>query len=141
MAKPEKPRGRWHRFRVIFRRCRITVLLVILALVAAVLYLNVIGLPDFIKRPLLEKLHDQGLDLRFTRLRWRPTHGIVAENVFFGRTNDVSNPQLTVKEVQLGVDYAALLKRQIQVESLTLRQGHLTWPVIETNGPSRELID
>src|SRR5262249_36498428 len=66
-------------------------------------------------------------------------HGIVAENVFFGRTNDVFSPKLTLKEVHLRLDYAALWKRQIQVESLTLRQGHLTWPVIETNGPTREL--
>jgi hypothetical protein len=138
MATPVKPRG-WHRFRVIFRRCRIAVLLVILALVAAVLYLDLVGLPDFVKNPILEKLHDRGLDLQFTRLRWRPDHGIIAENVFFGRTNDVSSPKLTLKEVQVRLDYAALLKRQIQVESLSLRHGQLTWPVIETNAPSREL--
>ena len=116
MATPVKPR-RWHRFRVIFRRCRITVWLVILALTAAVLYLNVIGLPDFLKTPLLEKLHARGLDLKFTRLRWTPLHGIVAENVFFGRTNDVSSPQLTLKEVQVRMDYAALFKRQFQVQA------------------------
>ena len=138
MATPAKPR-RWHRFRVIFRRCRITVLLLILALTSAVLYLNVVGLPGFIKTPLLEKLHARGLDLQFTRLRWTPLHGIVAENVFFGRTNDVLSPQLTLRQVQVRLDYAMLLKRQFQVESLTVRQGHLTWPVVETNAPTREL--
>lgn len=138
MATQAPPR-RWHRFRVIFRRCRITVLLVILALVGSVLYLNRVGLPDFVKRPLVEKLHERGLDLEFSRLRWTPNRGLVAENVFFGRTNDVASPQLTVKEVQLRVDYNALLKRQIQVESLALRQGKLTWPVMASNGPVREL--
>jgi hypothetical protein len=138
MAPPAKPR-RWRRFRVIFRRCRITVWLLILALIAAVLYLNVVGLPGFLKAPLLEKLHDQGLDLQFTRLHWSPFRGIVAENVFFGRTNDMQSPQLTLKEVQVGLDYSTLLKRQLHVESLTLRRGHLTWPVIETNGPARQL--
>jgi len=138
MATQAPPR-RWHRFRVIFRRCRITVLLIILALVGAVLYLDTVGLPGFVKRPLLEKLHERGLDLKFTRLRWRTFHGLVAENVFFGRTNDVASPQLTLKEVQLRLDYHALLKRQIQVESLALRQGRLTWPVMASNGPTREL--
>ncbi|HWC61226.1 MAG TPA: hypothetical protein VHC44_16145, partial [Verrucomicrobiae bacterium] len=138
MAKPVPPR-RWHRFRVIFRGCRITVLLIILALVGFALYLDKVGLPDFVKDPLVEKLHERGLDLQFSRLRWRPSHGIVAENVFFGRTNDLTSPQLTVKEVQLQLDYAALLKRQIQVDSLQLRQGQLTWPVVSTNEPARTL--
>ena len=138
MAKKEKPRG-WKRFRIIFRRCRITVLVIVLALAGLVLYLDRVGLPDFIKDPLVEKLHERGLDLQFSRLRWRVTHGIIAENVFFGRTNDVASPQLTLKEVQLRLDYAALLKRQFQVESLQLRQGHLTLPVVSSNGPPRQL--
>jgi hypothetical protein len=139
MAKPAPPR-RWHRFRVIFRRCRIAILLVVLALIGFVLYLDRVGLPNFIKDPLVAKLHDRGLDLQFTRLRWRLSRGIVAENVFVGRTNDLSSPQLTLKEVQLRLDYAALLKRQFQIESLQLRQGQLTWPVVSaTNGPTRQL--
>jgi hypothetical protein len=139
MAEPPAKQSKWYRFRVIFRRCRITVLLIILALTGFVLYLDQVGLPDFIKNPLLEKLHDRGLDLQFSRLRWRPSRGIVAENVFFGRTNDVSSPQLTLKEVQLRLDYRALLKRQFQVESLELREGRLSWPVISTNEPTRTL--
>src|SRR4051812_1474208 len=99
MATPAKPRG-WRRFRVIFRRCRIALLLVILALAGAMLYLDLVGLPDFVKNPILQKLHAHGLDLQFTRLRWRLDHGIIAENVFFGRTNDVFSPKLTLKEVQ-----------------------------------------
>jgi hypothetical protein len=139
MATSAPPR-RWHRFRVIFRRCRIAVLLAVLALAGCVLYLDRVGLPNFIKNPLVQKLHDRGLDLQFTRLRWRLSRGIVAENVFFGRTNDLFSPQLTLKEVQLRLDYAALLKRQFQIESLQLRQGHLSWPVVsETNGPTRQL--
>jgi hypothetical protein len=131
--------SRWRRFRVIFRRCRITALLAVLALTAALLYLNRVGLPDFIKNPLLAKLHDRGLDLHFTRLRWRPVQGIVAENVFFGRTNDAASPQFTLKEVQVRLDYPALLRRQFQVDSLALRQGRLAWPVISSNEPPREL--
>ncbi|HEY2083063.1 MAG TPA: AsmA-like C-terminal region-containing protein, partial [Verrucomicrobiae bacterium] len=138
MAKQE-PSGRWRRFRVIFRRCRITLLLVILAFTGGLLYLNSIGLPGFIKKPLLQKLHDRGLDMHFTRLRWRPVQGIVAENVFFGRTNDVSSPQLTARDVQLRLDYRAMLKRQFQVNSLALRDGRLAWPVVSSNEPPREL--
>lgn len=139
MATPA-PSRRWHRFRVFFRSCRITVLLVILALIGFVVYLDKVGLPDFIKDPLVEKLHDRGIDLQFTRLRLHLNRGIVADNVFVGRTNDVSSPQLTLKEVRLGLDYAALLKKQFQIESLQLRQGQLKFPVMSpTNGPTRQL--
>ncbi|HWD93083.1 MAG TPA: AsmA-like C-terminal region-containing protein [Verrucomicrobiae bacterium] len=138
MAKLTQLRG-WRRIRVIFRRCRITVLLVFLALTGGLLYVDIVGLPGFIKNPLLQKLHDRGLDLHFTRLRWRPDLGIVAENVFFGRTNDVSSPHLTLKEVQVRLDYRAMFKRQLQVDSLELREGDLAWPVLSSNGPPREL--
>ncbi|HEX4264798.1 MAG TPA: AsmA-like C-terminal region-containing protein [Verrucomicrobiae bacterium] len=138
MAKHGKS-GVWHRCRLVFRWCRITVWLIILALAGGLLYLNNVGLPNFIKNPLVQKLHDRGLDLHFTRLRWRPVQGIVAENVFFGRTNDVSSPRLTLKDVQVHLDYHALLKRQLQVDSLELREGRLAWPVLSSNAPPREL--
>lgn len=137
MATP-KQSSRWWRFRVIFRRCRITALLVILAVTVALVYLDKAGLPDFIKRPLLQKLHDRGLDLQFTRLRWLPFRGIIADNVFFGTTN-ASSPRLNLKEVNVNLDYAAFFKRQLQVRSLVLRQGRLAFPVTGTNDSSREL--
>ena len=63
------------------RRLRITIWLVILALVGALAYLNQVGLPNVVKRPLLEKLRARGIDLQFSRLRLRWYHGIVADNV------------------------------------------------------------
>ncbi len=138
MATQAQPSG-WRRFRVIFRRCRITVWSIILLATLGLVYLNTIGFPDFIKKPLLEKLHAHGLDLRFSRLRWRPFHGMVADNVFIGGTNSEPGPEMQIKEVQIGLDYAALFKRQFQVESLTLRQGRLNWPVGYSNEPPRDL--
>lgn len=138
MATQAQP-SRWRRFRVIFRRCRITAWSIILLATLGLVYLNRVGFPDFIKKPLLEKLHAHGLDLRFSRLRWRPFHGMVADNVSIGGTNSEPGPQMHIKEVQIGLDYAALLKRQFQVESLTLRQGRLDWPVGYSNEPPRDL--
>ncbi len=138
MAK-QAPSGRWHRFRLIFRRCRITALLLVLVVCAALLYLDTVGLPDFIKKPLIEKLHARGIDLRFSRLRWQPFRGIIADNVFFGGTNATPTPELTLKEVQVGLDYSALFNKQFQVDSLNLRQGRLSWPIGESNQPPREL--
>src|SRR5579872_2284838 len=121
MATQAQP-SRWRRFRTIFRRCRITIWSIILIATLGLVYLNTVGFPDFIKKPLLEKLHAHGIDLRFSRLRWRPFHGMVADNVFIGGTNSGSGPQLQINQVQIVMDYAALFKWQFQVQSLTLQQ-------------------
>src|SRR5436305_51868 len=71
----------WRLCRIYLRRLRITIWLVILALVGALAYLNQVGLPNVVKRPLLEKLRARGIDLQFSRLRLRWYHGIVADNV------------------------------------------------------------
>src|SRR5205814_1462541 len=84
--------------RIYFRRFRVAVWLIVLALVGCALYLDQIGLPGFVKKPLLEKLRAQGIDLQFSRLRLRRLHEVVAENVVFGRAHDDVTPQLTVRE-------------------------------------------
>jgi hypothetical protein len=113
--------------------------LLILALLGAVLYLHSAGLPDFIKKPLLEKLRARGIELHFSRLRLRFYQGLVADNVRFGQAHDPLSPQLTAAEVILSLDPRALLRLQVQVDAIGLRQGRLVWPLVETNGAPREL--
>jgi AsmA-like protein len=138
MAPKEKSRF-WRRCRILFRRFRICVLALVLILLGALLYVNQIGLPGFLKRPLQNKLRAHGLELQFTRMRWRWDRGLVAENVRFGSTNAPSGPQLTAKAVQVQISPRALLKFQIQVTGLRLRDGRLTWSVIGTNESPREV--
>ena len=47
------------RCRTVFRWCRIFVWLVILVVVASIAYLHLIGLPEYLKEPLLRRLHVQ----------------------------------------------------------------------------------
>ncbi len=112
---------------------------IILALLSAVIYVNQVGLPNFVQRPLLEKLRARGLDLQFSRLRLRWYQGIVAENVKFWRTDEPLSPELTLAEVGLSLNPRALAKLQFQVDSLTLHKGRLIWPLGETNGRPRQL--
>ena len=111
----------------------------LLALSGALLYLNQVGLPGFVKRPLLDKLRARGLDLEFSRLRLSWYRGILAENVTFGQANDPLPPRATFSRVQVQLDFRALLRRQFQVDALALRQGTLVWPVPKTNQPPRQL--
>ncbi len=135
-----RPKSRfWRICRIYFRRLRITVWLLILALLGALVYLNQIGLPNLVKKPLLEKLRASGIDLQFSRLRLSWSHGILAEDVRFGRSNDPLSPKLTLAEVQVGLNHRALAKLRIRIDSLLLRQGRLVCPIEETNRPLRRL--
>ncbi len=111
----------------------------ILALMGALFYFNHVGLPGFVKKPLLAKLRARGVDLQFSRLRLRWHRGLVAENVRFGRADQPLSPELTVREVQVGLDRRALARLRLQVDCLMLRQGRLVWPLPETNQPRRQL--
>src|SRR5262249_23485867 len=87
--------------RLYFRRFRISVWVLTLILLGFLLYLNQIGLPEFAKAPLLQKLHDRGISLQFSRLRVRWFQGIVADNVRFLRTDAPFSPQLALRELQV----------------------------------------
>src|SRR5437763_6431008 len=113
----------WTTCRIFFRRFRITVWFLILALLASLIYVNQIGLPGFVKKPLLEKLRARGLDLQFSRLRWRFYQGIVAENVTCGKANDIGGPKASAGEVEGELNHAALRRFQLQVHALRLLHG------------------
>jgi len=113
--------------------------LLVLGLVGVLLYLNQVGLPDFVKGPLLENLRARGIDLQFSRLRLRWYEGIVAEDVRFGRADDPLSPHLRVSEIRVRLNGQALRRRQFQIDSLLLRQGQLILPVAETNRALRQL--
>ena len=135
----EATRRFWRRCRVTFRWCRILVQLLILALLVAAIYLNQTGLPDFIKKPLLAELQSRGINLEFSRLRWRWFRGVVAEDVRFGATQDVTVPRLSAREVELEINHGALLHRRWQVDALDLRGGRLEWFLPPATVPATSL--
>src|SRR5215510_5040611 len=118
MAEKKERSRFWRKCRIYFRRLRITILLVMLVLLGAVIYLERYGLPRFVQRPLLEKLRARGVDLDFSRLRWRWYRGMVAENVSFGSAEEPLGPRLSAKEVELHLDADALTRFQFQVDEL-----------------------
>src|SRR5579862_8700983 len=108
----------WRICRIYFRRFRISVWFLILALLASIIYVNQVGLPDFVKRPLLEKLKARGLDLQFSKLRLSWYQGIVAENVHFGPANQELPAHLNVSKVQVHINWNAAAHLQLQIDSL-----------------------
>ncbi len=140
MGEPPAKRRFWKMCRVGFRRFRITVWLLVLTLLVTLIYLNQVGLPGFLKRPLLEALRSRGVDLQFSRLHLSWYHGLVADNVHFGQADEPLTPLLTAEQARLQLNHRALLNLQLQVDSITLLKGKLKWPLIEANQPWRELV-
>lgn len=135
-SKQRAPERRWRKY---FRRTRICVLLLILCLVGALAYLNQIGLPEFLRQPLQQKLRERGLDLQFSNLRLHFYRGIVADDVKFGRTNDTTGVRVTAREADLNIGFAALLKFQLYITGVGIRDGRVIFPVTDTNQPGRTL--
>jgi len=127
------PPGFWRKCRIGFRWLRLTVLFAMLALVCTLVWFNRIGLPDFLKRQLVQTLQTRGIDLAFTRMRLHLVHGLVIENVRIGHAEAPDDPVFSLAEIQLQLNYRALWHRQWQIDGLVLRQGKFVWPLTPTN--------
>jgi hypothetical protein len=135
-----EPGRRWKLFRRFFRGCRIAILLVVFVVVAAGAYLNEVGLPDFLKRRLVQQLRDRGVDLQFTRLRLRWYRGVVAENVGFGpAAADETAPKLSLQEMEVRLNHSAMVRFKLQVDELRLHGGKLAWELTDSNQPPLRL--
>ena len=69
------------------------------------------------------------MQLEFTRMRLRFVHGLVCDNVRIGSVQGAGGPVLRAREVQLRVNYPALLHLRAQVDGLVLRHGNFTLPL------------
>jgi hypothetical protein len=125
--------GFWRNCGIAFRWLRFAVWAVVLAVLLAFAWFNLIGLPDFLKTRLVATLQARGVQLEFSRMRLRLVHGLVAENVRLGQTLAAGRPTLTAREVQLRLDYPALLHRRFQLDGIVLHDGKLTLPQSATN--------
>ena len=125
--------GFWRKCRIAFRCARFTVWAAVLLLLAAFGWFNVIGLPDFLKTRLVAALHERGVQLEFSRMRLRFIHGLICDNVRVGAAQPAGGPVLTAREVQLRLDFWALLHWRLQVDGLVLHQGDFQLPLSPTN--------
>ena len=129
----------WSGARRLFRWCRITVWLILLALLVLALWLNHFGLPAFARERLVLELRLRGVDLHFTRMRLAWYRGIVADNIQFGRAGETNGLRASATEAEVHVRLRALLHRQIDLKGVALRGGRVIIPVWGTNDQVRDL--
>ena len=123
----------WRKCRTAFRWCRFTLWSVILLALLAFGWVNIIGLPDFIKNRVTDTLREHGVQLEFNRLRLRIVHGLVAENVRIGKSDGTNQLSLTAGEVQMHLNYPALFHGHFQLDGVLVRNGKFTLPVSPDN--------
>jgi hypothetical protein len=132
-------RKRVRAFLSLFRWCRVALLMALLLVVAAVTYLHQIGLPDYLKRPLLRQLREKGFEVQFSnaRLGWGPS--VVIDNCAFSRAGQSSGPRLSAGMVQLAVKLKPLLRSRLEVDSFSVTDGQLRLPLSGSNGDALSL--
>jgi hypothetical protein len=130
----------WRTCRRVVRWCRIACLAGVLAFLIGLIYLNRVGLPDWMKNRLVAELRGHGLDLDFRRVRLHWWGGFVAENINLGKAGASRGPQLNLDEAELRFNFPALRHRQLQVDSLIIRRGRLIWPLAEAQPPAPPLV-
>ncbi len=121
--------GFWGKCRFCFRCARFTVWVLVLLALGAFGWLHFVGLPGFLKTRLVTALQQRNVQLEFTRMRLSLIHGVLCDNVRIGAAKDADGPILTAREVQLRVDFMALLHGKLQVDGLALREGNFNYPL------------
>ncbi|HEY3854771.1 MAG TPA: hypothetical protein VGO67_10295 [Verrucomicrobiae bacterium] len=122
--------------RTAFRWCRITLWFAILLVLGALAYLHLVGLPDFLKPPLVQLAMERGFDARFAsaHLTWGPA--IFIENAGFSPTNRSAGPRLSAGVAEVKLNWAALLHFKLKADSVEMLNGQVRIPVSEKYGKS-----
>jgi hypothetical protein len=125
----------------VFKWCRVTVLFAVFLVVAALAYLHLVGLPDFLKNPLLGLLRQRGFETQFVSARfgWGPS--ILIENAAFSPTNQAAGPRLSAEWTYLNLNAAAFFHARLQVDSFEVRQAGLRLTLAPTNQEPLSLTD
>lgn len=114
-------------------------LLGLLGVVGTLIYLHLIGLPEFLQRPLLAKLRERGLDLQLANLRLHFYRGVVAQDVRAGRMGETNSLRFQAREADLNVSWPALLRFELALSGVVLRDGQFTLPLEDVARTNRVL--
>ena len=129
-------------WRISRRLCRwffIAALLLILGLLSFGLFLNRVGLPDFLKERIVAQLKAQGWAVEFSQMRFTWQRVIVARNLHLQRIQQPAGPQLFLDKAECRLNRAALKKLEMEVDSVMIEGGRLVWPLASTHQPATVL--
>lgn len=131
------------RFRLVFRRCRMTIWSIIFLLVAAVAYMHLVGVPDMLKRPLLGRLLAKGIVAKFSNMQlgWFRGPSLHIEDAAFSQADQPLSPRLSARTADLALSWTAFRHGKIALRTLEVMGAQLRLPVSETNGDELALTN
>ncbi|MBC8003726.1 MAG: hypothetical protein H7X97_14165, partial [Opitutaceae bacterium] len=143
MAPSKKPvkKGWFPVCRKVFRWCRIAAFLLFIALMLSGLYLHLVGLPDFLKRPVLSELKSLGVDLQFQNVKMSWFWGLIVDQPVIAVASQTNGPVFSATEIELGISAASALQRRLRFDSIRITQGKISQPLSATNQLPPLLID
>src|SRR6266516_7245827 len=139
VTKPTRRRG-WQIFFTTFKWCRIAVLLFLLVVIILGLFLNHVGLPDWLVRRVEDQLRAKGWEMNCSRLRLRWYRGIVAEDLQLQRMDSANSPHLFIQRVEFRLNWEAFKAFDLEADGALLKGGRMIWPLPGTHQPQRTLV-
>ena len=138
---PKRPRSLlWRAVFTSFKWCRISILLLIFTVIILGLFLDHVGLPDWLERRVEDQFRANGWEIKFSKLRLRWYRGVVAEGLHLQRTNALAGPSLFLQTAEFRLNWRALRDRTLETDGVMLKGGRFLWPLPSTNRPQRTLV-
>jgi hypothetical protein len=138
MALPV-PKTPWQRICRVTRRCTGLAGLLVVALLAAFVYVTRVGVPDWVKNRVLADLRERGIDLEFQRMRLDGFHSIVADEIKLKQSTERRGAAISARRAVVDLDPAALRQLKFHVRSALIQGGRFQWLLESTNAPTRAL--
>jgi hypothetical protein len=109
------------------------------AVPAVILWLQFIGLPGFLREPVVAAARNEGLDLKFSRMRVSILQGLVLDDVRLSAKNLPEKSEVAVNRASLAVNWRELLRGKFELGALELRGAQLYLPIASKEGVTRSL--
>ena len=128
----------WNGCRCSLRCCRIAALTLVLIVLAALTWLSLAGLPEFLRVRVVAELSRRGVVADFSDLRFHWFRGLVASDlrIAWGGTN---GPSLSISEADIDIAPPPWRASRDIVRGLRVRSGSLALPLPVDNEPTRDL--
>lgn len=114
-------------------------LFVFVAVPAVILWLQFLGLPHMLHAPVIAAARQEGLDLKFSRMRVSILQGLVLDDVRLSAENLPDKNEVAVDRASLAVNWRELLRGKFELGALELRGAQLYLPLASQDGVTRSL--
>jgi len=106
---------------------------------AAILWLEMAGVPSLCYPPLIEAARQEGLDLSFSSMRISLMQGLVLDKVRLSARGLPANSEVAVDHASIALDWRKLLRGAVELTALELRGAQLYLPITSAEGVTRSL--